>query len=87
MHELPKVHFSLELYQSLIDCKLHVRLKHLLKRLRYYKVQEWLKLVQLYLSLLYTRNQLSQFWVPGVVCKVLQNLEESIPRHYAREKW
>ena len=46
MHELPKVHFSLELYQSLIDCKLHVRLKHLLKRLRYYKVQEWPKLVQ-----------------------------------------
>ena len=35
-----------ELYQSFIDCKLHVRLKHLLKRLRYYKVQEWLKLVQ-----------------------------------------
>ena len=69
MHELPKVHFSLELYQSLIDCKLHVRLKHLLKRLRYYKVQEWLKLVQFKL-ILSTRNQLSQFWVPVVVCKM-----------------
>ena len=46
MHELPKVHFSLELNQSFIDCKLYVRLKHLLKRLRYYKVQEWLKLEQ-----------------------------------------